>query len=243
MNIYGWNIINSILSIGTYINTSIILLPTILLSLLSSTLFRTFQSFCIMNSCCTHPTSTGLAGISFTALVMHSATSCPVALWISIKNIFGLCSSFNFNEFQRQQLKEIWPYMWSIILYQCVYYPIYSLSNVFCPKVYLNIDVKMDGSFGPPFRWMKSISSTQCLPVVYEAWSYLWYMMILFQFDTQRITTMNISFGWCKTLLLSFWQCTRLNLLWVAFLLAFPISLPPEFCLRISSQSSQPTVT
>jgi len=54
-NSCGQNIINSILSIRTYINTSIILLPTILLFLLfslSSTLIRNFQSLCIMISSC-----------------------------------------------------------------------------------------------------------------------------------------------------------------------------------------------
>jgi len=40
-NIYGWDSINSILSISTFINISIILFPTILDF---STLFRTFQS-------------------------------------------------------------------------------------------------------------------------------------------------------------------------------------------------------
>jgi len=69
-NTCGCNIINSILSTRTYINTSIILLPTILLSLLlslSSTMFRTFQSLCIIMSSCTHPALTRLAGLPLSA--------------------------------------------------------------------------------------------------------------------------------------------------------------------------------
>jgi len=64
-NIYGCNTNNSILSIRPYIHTSMILLPTILCSLLSSpTLFRTFQTLCILISSCAHLASTRLAGIT-----------------------------------------------------------------------------------------------------------------------------------------------------------------------------------
>ena len=45
-NIYVWNITCSFLSIQTYIHPSTILLPKILFSLLSSILFRIFQSLC-----------------------------------------------------------------------------------------------------------------------------------------------------------------------------------------------------
>ena len=100
-NIYGCNTINSILSIGTYIHTSIILFPTILLSLLSSTLFRTFQYLCIMISSCAHLALTRLAGITFTGLIMCLAISFPVAHFISTKNIFGSCPSSNFKAFER----------------------------------------------------------------------------------------------------------------------------------------------
>jgi len=48
MNIYVLNTINSILAIGTYNNTSIILMPTNLQFLPSSTLFRTLQSQCLI---------------------------------------------------------------------------------------------------------------------------------------------------------------------------------------------------
>ena len=86
MNLYGCNTIISILSIRIYINTSIILLPTILLSLLSSTLFRTFQSVCIMIRGCAHLAVTRLAGITFTGLNTCLAISFPEALCISTKS-------------------------------------------------------------------------------------------------------------------------------------------------------------
>jgi len=195
MYIYGRNTINFILSIRTYINTSIILLPTILLSLLSSTLFRTFQSLCIMISSCAHLALTRLAGITFVGLITCSAISSSVALLISTKNIFGLCPSFNLKAFESQQLYKIWPYMGSIIICSCVYNPIYSSCNLSCSKGHLNIDVIMYGSFGPPFLSMKSISSSQFLTSVYEAWSCLGARTIAFPFDTQLITTMNVVFG------------------------------------------------
>jgi hypothetical protein len=69
-NTCGWSIINCILWIRTYINTGIILLPTILLSLLlslTSTPFRTFQSLGIMSSICSCLVLTRLAGIPLLA--------------------------------------------------------------------------------------------------------------------------------------------------------------------------------
>ena len=92
--IYGWNTINSILSSRTYINTCIILMPTILLSLLSSTLIRTFQSLCIIISCCVHLTFTQLAGNTFAGLNMCSAISFAVAHVISV-GCEMLCVVFN----------------------------------------------------------------------------------------------------------------------------------------------------
>jgi len=151
MNIYGRNTINSILSIRTYINSSIILLPTILLSLLSSTFFRTCQSLCIMICSCAHLSLTRLAAITFAGLIACSTISFAVALFISTKNILGLCPSFNFKLFERQQLYEIWPYMGSIIICPCVCTHIHSLSNLFYSKVHIIIDVRMYGSFGPPY--------------------------------------------------------------------------------------------
>jgi len=89
-SIYGWNTINSILSIRTYINTNIILFPINLFSLLSSTIFRIFQSRCIIISSCTHLALTQLAGITFAGLIPCLAISFPVAHFISTK-IFSDC--------------------------------------------------------------------------------------------------------------------------------------------------------
>ena len=161
MNIYGCNTINSILSIKTYINTSIILLPTILLSLISFTLVRTFQSLCIMISSCTHLALTRLAGITFACLILYSAITFPEALFISTKNIFGLCPSSYLKVFESQQLYEIWPYMRSMIICPFVYNPIHLSSNSSFSKVHLTLDVRMSGSFGCPFLLMKSSSYCQ----------------------------------------------------------------------------------
>ena len=187
----------------TYINTSIIPLRTILLSLLSFTLFRTFQGLCIIISSCAHLALIQLAEITFVGLIMCSAISFYVALLILTKNIFQWCPSFNLKAFERQQLYEIWPFTGSIIICLCVYNPIYSSSNLSYSKVHLNIDVIMYGSFGPPFLSMKSISSAQCLASVYEAWSCLGARTIFLPFDTQRITTMNIEFSKSGRLLLA----------------------------------------
>jgi len=122
-NTCGWNIINSILSIRTYINTSIILVPTILLSLLfslSSTLFRTFQCLCIMISSCSHLAITRLAWITSVSAITCLAISFPVALIISTTNIFTLCPSVDLKAFERQQLYEIWPCMGSLMICPCV---------------------------------------------------------------------------------------------------------------------------
>jgi len=94
-------------SIRTYINTCIILLPTILLSLLSATRFRTFQWLCIMINRCAHRALTQIAGITLTGQITCSAIFFPVTLIISTTNIFTLCPSFNLEAFERQQLYEI----------------------------------------------------------------------------------------------------------------------------------------
>jgi hypothetical protein len=169
MNIYGCNTINSILSIRTYVNTSIILLPTILLSLLTSTLVRTFQSPYIMVSSCARLALTRLAGITFAGQIACSANSFPIARFISTKNISRSCPSFNLQAFEKQQLYEIRPYMWSIIICLFVYNTIYSSSNSSCSMVNLNLNVTVYGSFGHPFLLMKSISSSQRLSSVYAA--------------------------------------------------------------------------
>jgi len=194
MNKSGCNTINSILSIRTYINTSIILLPTILLSLLSSTLFRIFQSLRIMIPSCEHPVFTLRTVITFASQIACSAISFPVVLRISTKNITGLCPSFNLRAFERQQLYEVWAYIGSIILCPVLHYPIYTSSNLAHSRVHLNINVIMYGYFGPPFLFMKSINSFQCLTSVYKAWSCLGARIISSQFNTKRITIMNVVF-------------------------------------------------
>jgi len=203
MNIYQCNTINSIFSIRFYINTSIILLPTILLSLLSSTLFRTFQCLCIMISSCSHLALTRLAGITFAGLIMILAISFPAACFISTKNVFRSCPSFNLRALDRQQLYQIWPYMGSVIICSFVYNPIYFSSNSACCNVHLNFDVSMYGYVRRAFVLMKSISSSQWLTSVYAAWSWFRDRMILLQFDTQHITTMIILFGNSGRLLLA----------------------------------------
>jgi len=187
--------INSILSITTYINTSIIPLPTILLSLVSSTLFRTFQSLCIMVSTCAHLLLTRLAGITLVSDIACLAISFPAALIISAKNIFGFCPSFNLKPCERQQSNKIWPYMGPIIICLFVYNPIYSPSNAFCSKGHLNIHVIMYGSFRPSSLLMITISSSHCLKSVYEAWSCLGARTKSLPFNTQWITSMNVVFG------------------------------------------------
>jgi len=179
-------------------------MPTILLSLLSSTLFRTFQCLCIMISSCAHLALTRLAGITLAGLIMCSAISFPVAHIISTYNIFGSCPSFNLKAIERQQLYEIWPYMGSVMICSFVYNPIYSSSNSACSNVHLNFDVRMYGSVGRPFLLMKSISSSQCLTSVYAAWSWLGDRTISLPFDTRQITTMNVVFGNSGRLLLAF---------------------------------------
>jgi len=172
----------------TFINTSIILVPTILLSILfflSSTLFRTFQSLCIMINSCSRLALTQLARITFVGLITCLAISFPVALIISATKIFTLCPSFNLKAFERQQLYEIWPYMGLLTICPCVYIPIYSSSNSSCSKVHSNIDARMYGSFGLPCLSMKSTNSYQCLTFVYEAWSCLRARNISWPFNTQ----------------------------------------------------------
>jgi len=149
MNIYQWNTINPIFSFRTYINTSIILLPTILLSLLTSTGFRTFQSLCVRFSGGTHLAWTWLAGNTFAGLFTCSAISFPVALFISNKTIVRWCPRLVVKAFARHQLNEIWSYMVSMIIRLGVSSLVYSSSDSSRCKVRLNIDFRMYGSFGP----------------------------------------------------------------------------------------------
>jgi hypothetical protein len=66
-NIYGWNTVNSVCSIRSYIIAFIILLPTILCSLLSSTHIRSFKSLCILIRTSTKQALTQIAEITFAA--------------------------------------------------------------------------------------------------------------------------------------------------------------------------------
>jgi len=134
---------------------------------------------------------------------MCSAVSFPVSLIISTTNIFTLCPTFNLKAFERQQLYEICLYMGSLIISLCLYIPIYSYCNLSCSKVYLNIDLGMYGSFGPPFLSTKSTNSSQCLTSVYEASSCFRARTISLPFDTQWIITVNIVFGNSGRLLLT----------------------------------------
>ena len=167
-------------------------MPTILLSLLSSTLFRTFQSLCILISSCAHLALTQPTGIIFSGLRTCSAISCTVALFNSTINMLGLCSCFYLKPSERQQLNKIRPYMGSIHNCQCVYSQMYSSSNWSRSKVHVNSDVSMHCFFGPPFLLIKSISSSRCPTVVYSRWSCFQDSMISLAFDTNRITTMHI---------------------------------------------------
>jgi len=194
MTIYRWNAINSILAIRTYINPSIILLPPILLSRLSFTLFRTFESLCKRISSCARAGWTWRVGITFTGWIKCPAISFPVALFNSTNNILELCPSFNLKWFERQQIIKICRYMGSFIICPCVFNPIYSLWNSCCSRVHLNSDVIMDGSFGPPCLSMKSVNASQGLKSILEAGSCFWDRTILLPFDPRRITTMKVVF-------------------------------------------------
>ena len=132
-----------------------------------------------------------------------------------------------------------------------MYDPIYSLSNLSCSKVHLNIDVRMYDSFRPAFLSMKSINFSQCLPAVYEAWSYLGARTISLQFNTQRIKTMNIVFGnYGRLFLAMLLGCSPKSvasglLLCLHFVLESRISLAhffetiPPHCLQIDSALSK----
>ena len=85
--------------------------------------------------------------------------------------------------------------MGSILICPFVYDSINSLYHSACSEVHFNIDVIMYGSFGPLFSSMKSISSSQCLKSVYEAWSHLGVSTISLRFDTEPNASMNAEFG------------------------------------------------
>jgi len=167
------------------------------------------------------------------------------------QNIFTLCPSYNLKAVERQQLYEIWPYMGSLIICPCVYNLIYSSSNSFYSKVYLNIDVRMYGFFGPLFLSMKSTNSFQCLTSVYETWSSLGARTKSVPFDTQQMITVNVEFGNSWRLLFVFFpmrtskSVTGRLLPYLAFFIASQISLAHFFkniwtyCRRIHSALSK----
>jgi len=202
-----WNIINSIHSIWTYMNT-INLSPTCHLIHHSFIFIEYLQSLRIQNSGGAWQTVTTLAGIILAGLITCSAISFPVTAFIFTKNSFTSYPSFNLKAFERELLYDIWPYIGSFMIGQGAYNPINSSSNSSCVKLHLYIAVRQYGSFGEQFLSMKSISSSQCLTSVYEAWNWLLDVWSLLLFGTQRITTMKVVFGNPGTLPLSFW-CTR----------------------------------
>jgi hypothetical protein len=87
------------------------------------------------------------------------------------------------------------PYLKSIIVYLCVYYPNNSLSNSCCSKLDSYIIVTMYGSSGPPILLMKLISSSECITLVYEDSTLLRDRTIRLPFNTWWIPTMNIVFS------------------------------------------------
>jgi len=113
-SVYECNTINSILLLRTYINTSIIYLSSILISLLTSTLIRTFHRLCMMISSCAHLAWVRQARIIFPGPIGCLAIYFPVALSILTKNVFWLCLDFNLISVESEQLYEIWPYIESI---------------------------------------------------------------------------------------------------------------------------------
>jgi len=184
MNIYRCSTINSILPIRTDINTSIILLPTIILSVLCCTLFRTFQRRCMIIHSAVHLALPQLSG--------------DYNLWYNyVLHNFVPCCSLHFDQryfwiLSKFQHDRIWK---TIVVgslattgvhYLCpfVYNRISLSSNLSCFKVLSNINVSKYRSFGPLFLLMKSLSSSQCLTSVYETWSRLGARIIYLPFDT-----------------------------------------------------------
>jgi len=174
-----------------------------LLSLLSSTLFRTIQSLSIIICSCPHLASTGLAGITFTGLIPCLAISCPGILWISNQNIFALCPNLNLKTFKWQQLYETWPYMGSIMICPSEYNHICCVCNSSCFKVHLDIDDRIYGSFGSPIFLIQSINTSHRPTLVYEIWNCFGDRTVSLPLDTQQITTLNHVFANLERLFLT----------------------------------------
>jgi hypothetical protein len=103
--------------------------------------------------------------------------------WQSISMVDNLftCSSIlfcqkNFQSYPRLNMKVFeWPqlykicqYMQSFINCPCVYNHIYSMSNLSCSMVYLNIDNRMYDTLGPLFLLIESKSSFLNLTLVFK---------------------------------------------------------------------------
>ena len=203
-NIYVSNIINSIRSIGTYINTRTILMLIILLSLHSTTLFRTFWYLSIMIIIWVYPAVTQQGGITLPSLTMWSAISYPVAVLVSTKNIVKFYPGSTWNHFKGNsytKFSEIWGH-WEISL--CIYNTTYSSSNSSHSKVHWNLEHGINGAFRPLLLLMKSISSSQCPTFEYGTGSCIGHLRLALPSNTHQITTMNIVFGNSGKLLLIF---------------------------------------
>jgi len=139
---------------------------------------------------------TQLAGITIAGLIMCSALSSAIVIIISVKKIFRLCSSFNFNLFKRQQWYKICPYMGSFIIWTSEYSTWYSLPDLSCTKSHSIINVWMYGAFGLLLFLMKSISFAQHCTSMYLAGRYLGDRMLSLPFNVQRIAGMNVRLGY-----------------------------------------------
>jgi len=150
---------NSILSTRTFVHTSTILLPTILLSLLFYTISTPTQS--CYTVLCSFPDalSTWDVGIIFAGLGTCLAVLFSATLLIPYKCIYKMHPRFNLKAFERQHLNQIWPYIGLFIICQCIYNLIYRSFESSLSKVHLTIDVRMYGSIGLPFSgWYQSVS-------------------------------------------------------------------------------------
>jgi len=128
---------------------------------------------------------------------MCSAISFPAVALICTKYTFKLCPSFNLNTIERKLLYKIWKYGGLFIIYLGAYNTIYFSSNSSCIQLHLYIAVRQFGSFRLQFCSMKSISSSQCLTSVFNAWSWLLDIQSLLLFNTRWITTVKAVLGYC----------------------------------------------
>jgi len=199
MNIDVWNIINSILSIRTYINTSTILLYTILHSLHSSTHFKTIHwpgsIFCSWG----HLAYIWLAGMTLASLITCFAMSCTVANPISIKYILKLCSCFNFESiWKATAVRDL---LRDMVTHYFYVYPLYHTLFV---KLVLHSGARRHLCWNV---WLCMVSILfhelnlllQCLISLNKLWSNLDDTRLFLPFDTNHITCRIVVFGsiWC----------------------------------------------